>query len=64
MDYLCTMPKYQHFIIVVIISCIELWLGKTDKTKSGSIIELIFNSILALGLLFIRRKNGNRKESI
>jgi hypothetical protein len=52
MDLICNLPAWQHFIIIlggqVIYSGLEFWLGKTEKTKSGSVIELIFNVVKLL----------------
>lgn len=37
------------FIIVTVLAAgLEYWLGKTDKTKSGSMLELIYNLIVAI----------------
>lgn len=47
------LPESNVFWISVANICyliLEAWLGKTDKTKSGSVLELIYNigkSILA-----------------
>jgi hypothetical protein len=35
-------------LVQLVMSMIELWLGKTDKVKSSSIIELIYNLIKIL----------------
>lgn len=45
---ICDLSQWQHYSIIIIIALIELWLGKTRKTKSGSLIELIFNLIIGL----------------
>lgn len=45
----CQLPQWQIFLIALIVpiatSFIELWLGKTEKVKASSILELIFNLI-------------------
>lgn len=38
-------PWYAVIIAQVLYMGLEFWLGKTDKTKSGSVPELIFNLI-------------------
>lgn len=37
---------------------VEFWLGKTDRVKASSVIELFWMIALALGAYFIRRWNG------
>jgi len=40
---ICKLDNYQHIFVIILVAVIEYWLGKTSKTKSGSIIELILN---------------------
>lgn len=41
---------------------LEYWLGKTQKTKAASLLELVWlGVILIVGLLFLRRKHGRNK---
>lgn len=42
------------YLAPIAVLLLESWLGKTNKTKSGSILELIINLIIAM----FRRK-GN-----
>lgn len=35
---------------------IEFWLGKTNKVKSGSMLELVLTGLLAITLILFRRK--------
>lgn len=46
----CEVPNYIYIIITIIGLALEAYLGKTDKVKSGSILELIFNLIKAIML--------------
>lgn len=39
----CSLSQWQHYSIILIVALIELWLGKTDKVKSNSILELGYN---------------------
>lgn len=53
---ICDLSHFQNAIIVFIIALIEYWLGRTQKTKSGSLLELIFN--LIIGLIRAFKKKG------
>lgn len=44
----CEVPSYIYLTITIIGLALEAYLGKTDKVKSGSILELIFNLIIAI----------------
>ena len=33
---------------------VEAWLGKTDKVKSGSLLELVFNIVISI----FKKRNG------
>lgn len=44
----CEVPYYIYIIITIIGLALEAYLGKTDKVKSGSILELIFNILIAM----------------
>jgi len=41
--------------IGLLTSILEYWLGKTEKVKSGSILELVFSAIMMIVLIIIRR---------
>ncbi len=41
---------------VVIWPLIEYWLGKTEKVKSGSTLELVIRGVSKLGNLIFKRK--------
>ena len=45
---LCTTKEYIFIIVTISFAIIEYYLGKTDKTKSGSILELIYNILVAM----------------
>lgn len=41
----------------------EYWLGKTQRTKSGSVVELVITGIVGLIVLMAhRRKRGDSEE--
>ena len=40
---ICSLSQWQHYSIILVVSLIELWLGKTTRVKSNSILELIYN---------------------
>lgn len=48
----CSINDYVFIIVTVGFAIVEFYLGRTDKTKSGSILELIYNILLAI----MRRK--------
>lgn len=39
----CEAVNYIYVIVTVAGMLLEYWLGKTDKTESGSLIELVIN---------------------
>lgn len=45
---MCELPSYIYISITIIGLALEAYLGKTDKVKSASILELIFNLIIAI----------------
>jgi hypothetical protein len=52
-------------VLAILNSLLEYWLGKTEKVKSSSVLELAFSVILMVTLaIFIRRKSDGREESI
>lgn len=52
MNELCTEPGFWlQLLALVIVLLIERWLGRTDKTKAASILDL-------LGGLFKRKPTG------
>ena len=59
-DEICRLPYYEHLAVIIItqlvLSLVEYWLGKTDKTKGGSIIEVIKNFIVAIVRQYIKRR--------
>lgn len=48
LNEICSLPQSYHAIIILIVMLFETWLGRTNKTKSGSLLELIFNLLLVL----------------
>lgn len=52
-------------VLAIANSLLEYWLGKTEKVKSASVLELAFSVILMVTLLiFRRRKSDGREEGI
>lgn len=47
-DLICSLPQYQHFLIVIVVAVFECWLGKTPKLEAGSTLELIYNLVKKL----------------
>lgn len=48
--YPCQVPDADKFIGVIallILQVLEVWLGKTEKVKAGSVPEAIFNVIVS-----------------
>jgi len=45
---LCSTHDYIFIIVTLCCAVLELYLGKTTKIKSGSILELIYNLIVAI----------------
>ncbi len=58
---LCKLPPHYIVIVFVLTSAIEAWLGSTTKTKSGSILALIVNLVLALPRWYINRRIASGK---
>lgn len=44
----CEVPSYIYLFITIIGLALEAYLGKTDKIKSSSILELIYNILVAI----------------
>jgi hypothetical protein len=44
----CDVPSLKHLAILIAIMAIESWMGKTDKIKSGSLLELGARLVLDL----------------
>lgn len=44
---------------------LEYWLGKTQRTKSGSVVELVITGVVGLVVLMAQRRktNGNPTEA-
>lgn len=40
-----TMSKWWGFVAVIVKESFEYWIGRTSKTNSGSLIELLFNAV-------------------
>lgn len=51
----CQPTDLKHAAILIAVMLVESWMGKTDKIKSGSILELVLNSVLSLGKSLIKK---------
>ena len=62
-DYICkNQSDFSLYIVLVIMLVKELfeyWLGKTPKTKSGSVLELILRLLTGL----FKKKDPQTKET-
>lgn len=48
-------------VFMFLYSLLEYWLGKTDKVKAGSVIQLGLMAISLLIIFILRRKNGREE---
>lgn len=63
----CSLPGYQHFVVILAVALFEAWLGGTNKIRASSILDLLLGSLfrlikrMAIRLFtFIRGKYENR----
>jgi hypothetical protein len=53
----CILSDYRSYLFASILLILEAWLGKTEKTKYSSILDvIIFGSISIVIYLITRRK--------
>lgn len=56
LETICTLPNWQHFLVILLVQfglgLVNLYMSKTEKVKSNSIAELVFNFIVSM----VRRK--------
>jgi hypothetical protein len=45
-----------EFALILAMLAAEFWLGKTPRTKSGSIVELVLTSFVALTKALTKKK--------
>lgn len=45
-ENVCQLPNYQHALIIFGVALFEAWLGKTNKVRASSIIDLLVRSVL------------------
>lgn len=58
-DYVCNdLSQWQHYSVILIVALIEMWLGRTSKTKSGSLIELAINLVRSM----VERMKKNKES--
>lgn len=59
---LCKDLDYTNLAIysagILILGLVEYWLGKTQKTRAGSIIELLLICGLAVATIILRKKEN------
>jgi hypothetical protein len=53
---ICADPLKIEFALIVAMLAAEFWLGKTPRTKSGSIVELVLTSFVALTKALTKKK--------
>lgn len=55
-EAVCSLPNWQHFLVILLVQfslgLVNLYMSKTDKVKSNSIAEMVFNFIVSI----VRRK--------
>jgi hypothetical protein len=63
-DNICHLPVYQHASIIfaaqLCFAILEAWLGKTNKVKAGSVLELVYD--LVKQIFGVRRKEDNNEQ--
>lgn len=52
------LPSWLQYLIPVIVLIVEAYLGKTTITKSGSMLELIYNIVFKL----VKYRKGKQDE--
>ena len=58
-DPICKdLTQWQHYSVILIVALVEMWLGRTSKTKSGSLIELLINFIRSM----VERMKKNKES--
>jgi hypothetical protein len=55
---LCSLPHHYIFAYFIAQLLLEAWLGKTSKTKSGSLLELGLRLLLAIPQVIYRGIHG------
>lgn len=59
----CIPNDYWLYILAMAYMILEAWLGKTEKVKAGSILELIIISTLSVVVFLIyNRKEKNERH--
>lgn len=46
LDLVCKLPTHYHAGIILCVALFEAWLGKTDKVKASSIVDLLLRCAL------------------
>lgn len=51
-DNVCSLPAYQHIGIIILVQFmlgfVNLYLSKSEKTKSSSVAEFVFNTFVSM----------------
>jgi hypothetical protein len=58
MTFNCPETDLYKILAAIVLLCLEYWLGKTDRVKSGSILEVLFMVTLGL-VIFLTATWGN-----
>lgn len=49
----CELPSWSQVALLGIYASLEFWLGRTHRTKAGSVPEAIYNGVKHIVLLLI-----------
>lgn len=52
-----------HLVVLLGYALLELWLGKTQKVRAASLLELLFMGVVAAGALLIISIRGKYGKS-
>jgi hypothetical protein len=52
---MCDISNPWSFAIPIAYMCLEAWLGRTQKVKAGSVIDLALGGILFVIKLFLKK---------
>ena len=47
-NVICQLPTHWHFAVILIVALIEAYLGKTERVRAGSILELIIRLMVSV----------------
>ncbi len=56
----CTPTHYLYASILALVLGVECWLGKTEKVKASSIVELAFLLVVGIATtIFVKKEKPN-----